>query len=391
MYRKLTAERIFDGYEWLPGGSVLIINEEGFIAGISNTSEGGDDAEHYEGILAPGMINAHCHLELSHLKGTLPEKTGLVDFLSSVIKSRATDPDQISECMQAAEKEMYNNGTMAVIDICNTAGSVALKTKSALQWHSLVEVINLFDNNLEKQWQHYNEVLERFMQEARPGDHVNLTPHAPYSVSNQTHRAINDATKGLLLSIHNQESHAENELFETGGGNFLGFYEKLGAPLPSFVASSKSSLKTYLPFYRNGQTLILVHNSFIDEEDIVFAKTHAHQHGLTMFYCLCPNANLFIEDRLPPVDLLLKHNCSILIGTDSYASNKELSVAGEIHTLVNAFPALPLESLLRAATSEGAKALGSTRLGSFDIGKKPGVVLLETLDGRLTGTSRRIT
>ncbi|HVG17147.1 MAG TPA: amidohydrolase family protein, partial [Chitinophagaceae bacterium] len=161
-------------------------------------------------------------------------------------------------------------------------------------------------------------------------------------------------------------------------------------PLPSFIPSSRSSLQTYLPYYTNGQTVILVHNTFIDEEDILFAKQHAEEYGLTLYYCLCPNANLYIEDRLPPVDLLLKHNCSIILGTDSYASNKELSITSEIATLAANFPELSLSHLLQWATSNSAKAFGGDYLGSFQTGKKPGFVSLATSGDKITGTSRRI-
>lgn len=390
MYRKLTAERIFDGYDWLREGSMLIVDDKGAIADIESTFGVDEDAEYFEGILAPGMINAHCHLELSHLKGAIQEKTGLIEFLCSVIKSRATDPAWVMECMESAEKEMYDNGIVAVIDICNTAASATLKHKSPIHWHSLIEVINLSDINLQNKWPLYDEILKGFLNDERTNDYANLTPHAPYSVSNQTHKAINDTTTDLLLSIHNQETDAENDLFKYGRGGFLKFYNELGVPIPSFIGSSKRSLQTYLPYYTNGQTLILVHNNVIEEEDILFAKRHADQYGLTIFYCLCPNANLYIEDRLPPVELLLKHNCPILLGTDSYASNKRLSIASEIQTLAHEFPEVSLKELLRAATSTGAKAFGRSELGSFATGKLPGIVLIETTDGMLTGTSKRI-
>ena len=390
MYRKLTADRIFDGFEWREDGSVLIVDNEGTIADITGTLAAGDDVEHLDGFLIPGMINAHCHLELSHLKGAIPEKTGLINFILSVVRSRNIETAQVLQHMQEGEKEMYDHGIVAVIDICNTAESAALKNKSSLYWHSLVEVINISDKNLERQWLHYNEILKGFRRYERTEHCVNLAPHAPYSVSTQTHRAINEATKNLLISIHNQETGAENDLFKNGQGSFLDFYQELGVSIPSFVSSSKSSLQTYLPHYTKGQTIILVHNSFISEEDILFAKHHAEQYGLTVFYCLCPNANLYIEDKLPPVELLIKHNCTILLGTDSYASNRQLSVAREIQILAGNFPDLSLNELLKWATSNGAKAIGNNEIGSFKKGKKPGVVLLATSDGLITGACKRI-
>ena len=138
----------------------------------------------------------------------------------------------------------------------------------------------------------------------------------------------------------------------------------------------------------------MIHNTYIQEEDIVFAKTYSQTYEIKIVYCLCPNANLYIENTLPPIDLLLKHNCKIVIGTDSYASNWQLSIGAEIKTLTEHFPHIPLPDILPWATYNGAEVLGlSTLLGSFEAGKKPGVVLIETDSlnkDLLTGKSRRI-
>jgi imidazolonepropionase-like amidohydrolase len=102
---------------------------------------------------------------------------------------------------------------------------------------------------------------------------------------------------------------------------------------------------------------------------------------------------LYIEQRLPPVELLLKHNCKIVLGTDSYASNWQLSIAAEIKTICTCFPQLELEKILQWATKNGAGALRQISLGTIEKGKNPGLVLLETSPGNenlITGESRRI-
>jgi cytosine/adenosine deaminase-related metal-dependent hydrolase len=121
---------------------------------------------------------------------------------------------------------------------------------------------------------------------------------------------------------------------------------------------------------------LLVHNLFINENDILFAQAHAKRYGLNLVYCLCPNANLYIENKLPPIDLLQEHQCTIVLGTDSYSSNYELSIAAEIKTLLQHFPQLTVEKALKWATSNGAATFGWSALGAFQKGKQPGVVLL---------------
>ena len=204
-------------------------------------------------------------------------------------------------------------------------------------------------------------------------------PHAPYPISAKTFKAINAQTAGKIISIHNQESRAENELFQKGTGDFLKLYAAMGIEGSPFGITGNSSLQTWLPYFTAGQTLLLVHNTFISEEDILFAKAHAEKYGLHIIYCLCPNANLYIENALPPVELFIKHNCHMVLGTDSYSSNWQLNIAAEIKTLKEKTD-VSLETLLQWATANGAAALGLPQLGTFKKGSKPGVVLLNEKD-----------
>ena len=118
------------------------------------------------------------------------------------------------------------------------------------------------------------------------------------------------------------------------------------------------------------------------EEDIIWANEYASVNNLKLIYCLCINANLYIENKTPPVDLLMKHDCHIVLGTDSYSSNWQLSIVKEMQALTESLPKFKtlanLEQLLQFATINGAKALQwDNVLGSFEKEKKPGVVLLK--------------
>lgn len=370
-FRKLKADRLFDGKRFLEG-LVLVVSDDGTVADLAPENEAGSDIETFAGIITPGFINCHCHLELSHLKGTIPPGTGLVDFLLSVVKLRGQAEAEKWSAIQAAEKELWQSGTVAVADICNTTDAIMAKEESSLYWHNLIEVINLRDEHLEGNLGKCQTVLQQHTQK---GLAAVLVPHAPYSISAKTFEAINAQTAGKIISIHNQESADENELFERGSGAFLKLYAAMGIEGSPFGVTGKSSLQTWLPYFTNGQTLLLVHNTFIEEADIVFAKAHAQQHGLKIVYCLCPNANLYIEDALPSVDLLIKHDCAIVLGTDSYSSNWQLNIAAEIKTLKGKTK-VSLETLLQWATGNGAAALGLAQYGQLARGKKPGVVLL---------------
>jgi len=116
----------------------------------------------------------------------------------------------------------------------------------------------------------------------------------------------------------------------------------------------------------------------MSEEDIIWANEYAANNGLKLVYCLCINANLYIENKVPPVDLLMKHQCDMVLGTDSYSSNWQLSIAKEMEAVKKYFPHIPDATLLQWATRNGAQAFGwNDQLGSFRKGISPGLVRLE--------------
>ena len=165
-------------------------------------------------------------------------------------------------------------------------------------------------------------------------------------------------------------------MYKTGVGDFLKLFNVFGIETSPFNVTGKSSIRSYLPYFNNGQTIFLVHNTFMPEEDIVWANEYAAANGLKLVYCLCPNANLYIENRTASVELFLKHNCHLVLGTDSYSSNWQLSIAKEMQALLQ-HTSVTAEQALQMATLNGAKALQwDDTFGSFEKGKKPGVVLL---------------
>ena len=380
-YLKFKADKIFDGSRFLEDDMVLITDESGTIQEILPANEAGDDIQQLSGILTPGFVNCHCHLELSHLKNVIPPNTGLIDFLCSVVTKRDFPQEVIQEEIIKAEKEMYENGIVAVGDIGNTSDTLDVKKNSKIWWQNFVEVLSLTDEKAEDNFNHYKKVadtLETALQATNLKYRTTLVPHAPYTISPKTFQLINEATKNKIISIHNQEHPAEDELYKTGGGEYLRFFKIFGIDKSPFPVTGKSSIRSVLPYFNNGQTIFLIHNTFMPEEDIIWANEYAASCGLKLMYCICINANLYIENKVPPIDLFIKHNCHIVLGTDSYSSNWQLSIAKEIEAVQKHFPQIPIETILQWATSNGAKALGiETQFGSFKKGNKPGIILLQ--------------
>jgi aminodeoxyfutalosine deaminase len=371
-YRKIKGNNIFDGYQFVGADKVLITQANGTIEAIVDETEAGQDIEYFDGIICPGFVNAHCHIELSHLKNAIPQHTGLVNFILDILKLRAADDEIKQETMRQAAEELYNSGTVAVGDICNTTDSIPLKQNSKMYWHNFIEVSGFSEGIAQKRFDELNDIQKQF---SNVTINNSLVPHAPYSVSSKLFQLLNQTAFGKTLSIHNQETPTENNFLQNKTGDFLKLYEKLGIDISSFATYSKSSLQYWLPQLNNAKKIISVHNSFASEEDILFAKQFATNQE--MYFCLCPNANLYIENTLPPIEMLMKNNCNIVLGTDSYASNTQLNIFEEIKTIHKSFPKISLEKILQWACLNGAKALGIDKIyGSFDAGKQPGIVLI---------------
>lgn len=371
-YRKFGATQLFTG-RGIQSGQVLITDENGIVEAITDFANAGDDIETLEGLITPGFVNTHCHIELSHMKGLIPPGTGLVPFLISVITKRKFPVEVIMHAMEDAEKELYDSGTSAVGDICNTTDSVFIKKGSKIRWRNFIEVIGLPATGASERFATAEHICKQFDVAAS-----SLSPHAPYSVSRKLFELINDASQQQMISIHNQESEAENALFREKTGDMLHLYNHLKIDALSFKASGRTSLQTYLPWLHKAPGFILVHNTYSSKEDVLFAQSQVSSLS-SLFFCICINANHYIEATTPPLQMLRQCNANITLGTDSYAANRQLNMLEEIKSIQHAVGlSVPLTEILQWATLNGAKALQmEDRLGSFEPGKQPGIVWID--------------
>lgn len=380
--RFLKATQLFSGKEFLSNASVVVVDDAGLIVDLVSEKEVEvSNIETLEGILTPGFINTHCHLELSHLKDKIARGTGIVDFGLEIIKQRNQTPLGLQvELMQDADQLMFEQGIVAVGDISNIADSIEVKKRSKLHYHTFVELIALNPERANLVFESGKAMVDEYDKNRLS---VSLAPHAPYTASVDLIKLISDECylKKKSTSIHNQESEAENEFFNFKTGDYLRLYETLNIPIDYFKASGKSSLQTILQGFNINVNTLLVHNTFSKQEDIEIAEKY-HRN---LFWCLCANANLYIENTLPDVALLQAAHCNLTMGTDSLASNATLSIVDEINVLRQHQSNISLEVLLKAATYNGAQFLGlESQLGLIEKGKKPGINLLKQTEKGLS-------
>ena len=383
MYQKFQATQIFTGTALLEDQLVLITQKDGSIEALVGIEDAGDDIQNFEGIISPGFINAHCHLELSHMKGMIPSKTGLQEFVKQIVGLRKVEDALIQEAIVAAENEMFENGIVAVGDICNTLDTLHAKAKHRLAYYSFVELYDLDPTRAADKINAGIILQNTFEQNCI---RASLVPHAPYSCTFALLKLLANHFGAHTISMHNQETAAENEFFEKKTGDFISMYERTNVALDYFHATGKTSLQSVLPKINTAAHCILVHNSFTSVDDIQAVR----QQMPNTSWCLCPNANQYIESTMPPIELLRAQNAHIVIGTDSYASNWSLNILDELITIQKFHPAIELPEMLGWATLNGARALQMDKLlGSFEKGKKPGVVLISGVDaeGKLSSSS----
>jgi len=370
MQRYLSANKIYPVTSDPIDQGVLEIAATGEIISILTAEEAVEKniegIEQYEGVLVPGFVNTHCHLELSHLFAKIPEQTGLPAFVREIVAQRAASDEIVLEAMAEADKQMYENGIVAVGDISNQLLSKEIKQRSPLNYHTFVEVFG-FTRPSQPIIDEAIKIRDSYWPLK-----ASIVPHAPYSVSNELFRYIEKNTRPQdVISIHNQETIAENEFFEKGTGDFEAMYQRMGIAKSEAHGTGENAIRYHLTQLPQNRTL-LVHNTFTSKADIDFASA---QHK-DLYWCLCPHANLYIENNLPDINLFIDPQLKVTLGTDSLASNHQLSILAEMCALQQHFH-LPFETLLKWGTINGAKFLGvDSWCGSFEVGKKPSVNLI---------------
>ncbi|MBN2668366.1 MAG: amidohydrolase family protein [Bacteroidales bacterium] len=350
------------------GTIIQIVHTNGELKEVSGLS-------FYNGVLVPGFVNAHAHLELSHLKNLIETHKGLPHFIQK-IRSLRSQNETDDKAMKQADKTMQVEGIVLVGDISNGPESIKTKSKSPIRYHTFVEVFGLDKYKAHDIFEKAENLVSSF-QDA--GLKAGIVPHAPYSVSEKLFELISGSSyeHNTTLSMHNQETASENQMFIDKTGELVDGLLSSGIKLDYFYPTGFNSLPSTLVQLPKCSKINLVHNTYTEQADIDKTKAYT-QHA---FWTLCPNANLYIENKLPNIDLLLQNDLKICIGTDSLASNERLSILNELKTIQNHYPEIPFATLIRWATLNGAEMLDeSFKYGSFEKGKKPGINLIENFD-----------
>lgn len=374
--KRFAAQYIITNYGPLLKRAVITTRDDGTIISVEDTA--GDlkeihSTEFYNGIIIPGFINCHCHLELSHLKGFTSKGTGLGDFLEQIRGSRDKNKEKNLSSAYAADNYMFNEGVVLCADVCNSSDSFKIKKESRISYLNLLEVFGIDPDKADRRL----EDIMRVAGTAREMDlPYSLVPHSVYSMSLTLLRLLKNASNNnKVTSIHFMETSAEEIFLKNHSGPLMSSFIRSGL-IPHRLETAENHEDVILNEITRTGNMILVHNTFTDKNIIRSIKEREK-----LFWCLCPNSNIYIENKIPPLKMLIEEGCEIVIGTDSLASNTNLSILDELKTLQFNFSDITIQDLVPWATVNGAKALAEEQqYGSIEPGKKPGLLLLENVD-----------
>ncbi|MDD3273585.1 MAG: amidohydrolase family protein [Bacteroidales bacterium] len=381
--RKIAAQYLFPGNSSPIKRGFVTLDDDGTILETGELDKESESTEFYNGIIIPGFVNSHCHIELSHLKGVFTQESGMAGFIKQIRVQRESAPKEERErAIEEQMDKMYKEGVSAMADISNSDESFVIKASSPLYTRTFLEVFGSEPHDMPK-------IMNQLKELKATADNIGIdscpSPHACYTMSKDL---LSESTAAGLdcgfISYHNQESWEEDQLIREGKGPLSEDYKSRGlstpainksGPLQYFIDSIRLN-KRYSKEIIPGNTL-LVHNTFTDEQSINIALESLQN----PYWAICPLSNIFIHRSLPPLELLRRKGAKITIGTDSLSSNTLLSMVAEMQSIQQYFPTVPLTEIVKWATLNGASFLGKEReLGTIEVGKKPGIVLIENID-----------
>jgi|HubBroStandDraft_2_1064218.scaffolds.fasta_scaffold05696_5 cytosine/adenosine deaminase-related metal-dependent hydrolase len=366
--------------EALRDGAV-VFDDRGVIADVGAAGEvlprhGGATVERVRGVVLPGLVNAHTHLELSALRGTVPGGAGFVPWVEHMIGVRAEiQPEQDAAAIEDAVAELESCGTTAVGEVTNSLAAVPALVRRGLVGSVFHEVFGVELASLEKRVAELPRVVE---------EHVGVWPASAFAYVPSPHtlytahptvvrRLVAKAREsGLRATLHLAEHAAERRFLEQGDGPIPAWYEsRLKLPRSRLEWPRMSPVAFADDLGALGPHVTCVHLTDARPQELALVA----ERGAPVV--LCPRSNLFIEARLPPLLAVLAAGIAPALGTDSLASNASLDVLAEARALADRFPTVRPRDLVAMATWGGARALGREDVGRIAQGARPGLFAID--------------
>ena len=321
--------------------------------------------ERCQGVLLPGLVNAHIHLELSaysHIPAPALDET-FCDWIRSLLHVRQEGeitPEVIAGAAQKMLRQQHDTGVLLLLDIGNIQPLPLATNPPSAEVTFLLELLGPTAKAEE-------QVLARI---ASLPDSVAATPHALYSTTHGIISALKQRADRLhhILSLHVAESADEIELLRSGQGCFRNFLAERGAWENTFPPPGIDSHGAVEYLERLGlldANLLCVHCVQVSDKEVRMLAARGCK------VCLCPGSNRFLGVGVAPLEQMLHYKLLPALGTDSIASNEALDLWREMRILREDHPGVSPAKIMAMATLGGAVALGREQdFGTLALGRK---------------------
>jgi cytosine/adenosine deaminase-related metal-dependent hydrolase len=376
--------RIFHADHVLPGDAppiadgAVVVDEEGTVLDVGPATEvlprnAGLAPQRVRGVVFPGLVNAHTHIELSSMRGKVPGGRGFVPWVDRLVTLRSEiAPEDDAETIEGAVDELVRSGTVAVGDVTNTLAPVAALARAGIAGCVFHEVFGMVRAVVLQRIEGLRAELEERLPSWPSTDLVYApSPHTLYTLHFDAVRALLDSAtrRGLRASVHLAEHAAERRAVEHGDGPVPDWFADRLKQRPDWPRRPLFDVADDAGALRIGVVLVHLTDARREELDRVAAS------GASV--ALCPRSNLWIEGRLPPLLAVREAGIEAALGTDSLASNTSLDVLAEARALADRFPSVPAWELVKMATWNGARALGRDDVGRIARRARPGLLCVE--------------
>lgn len=336
-----------------PIDSGRVVVAQGAIVEVGRRAASGQIEDLGDVVLLPGLVNAHAHLEFSGLDRPLGASAmPLPAWIRTVIAHRRSRQAEVDAAIAAGLRESLTAGVTTIADIA-TGPAYGYAGVRGPRLTLLQEAIGFSRQRVESV---ADEVRQWVDQAAASYPHqVGVSPHAPYTVHPELLAwLVGFASKHELpVAMHLAESREELELLACGAGPFQELLEERSMWDPHAIARGSRPLD-YLKVLARAPRTLVVHGNFLNGAEIDFLAHHRD----TMSVVFCPRTHRYFGHPPHPLPELLKRGVRVALGTDSRASNPDLSLLAEVQTVHAIFPDIAPATVVRMATDDAAAALG---------------------------------
>jgi cytosine/adenosine deaminase-related metal-dependent hydrolase len=304
-------------------------------------------------IVMPGLINAHCHLDYTVMRGAILPAHSFSQWVGRInaMKRSLSDSDYLNSMIQGFS-ELQSNGVTTVLDIVANPQVFPLLPKPPIRAWFFLELIDVrprpwIDENAFGSWLFFSENRDWL-------GGLGLSPHAPYTASAQLYRLSLDCFRkfGMPVTTHLAESSEEMEMFADAGGELYQFLKKIGRPMDD--CGRGTPLRHLVQNNLIDHNCIVAHLNEIDAIDLELLSTPEWR---TLNIVHCPKSHRFLHHNRFPLEALRDRGLNVSIGTDSLASNDSLNLFSEMRTTRKNYPLLNPKELLEMTTVCPARAL----------------------------------